>query len=228
MSRLLVHVRQRMLSCESPVETLDAEFPRSFPCGPCHMCGHSSLLGELGASWVTPLGGDPQSLCLVSSDLTPLSFTLCWFYFVSFGCKNPQPHSLLFSTINTYHAHTWALLPRESSAESQLYLCGFDTMNNLLLFSPGSKAVTLCLKKKKKKGNLFLKITELAPSVPSAAQILFFQGTKREQPSSGSPSLLSLILLPISARLMAWNATQMPATPKLYLPAQVCSRTPGS
>ena len=55
------------------METLDAESPGSFPCGP----RHSSLLGELGASWVTPLGEDPQSLCLVSSDLTPLAFTLC-------------------------------------------------------------------------------------------------------------------------------------------------------
>ena len=64
--------------------------------------------------------------------------------------RTPPP-PLLFSTINTYHAHTWALLPRESSAESQLYLCGFDTMNNLLLFSPGSKAVTLCFKKKERK-----------------------------------------------------------------------------
>ena len=59
------------------------------------------------------------------------------------------------------------------------------------------------LKKKKKKRNLFLKITKLAPNVPSAAQILFFQGTKREEPSSGSPSLLTLILFLISARLVA-------------------------
>lgn len=48
------------------------------------------LLEELSASYVTPPGEDPWKLVRVFSALYVMAFALCWFCFLSAGCKKSQ------------------------------------------------------------------------------------------------------------------------------------------
>lgn len=84
------------------------------------------------------------------------------------AARDPQPRSLLFSTIHSTMLTPGYHFPGSICREPAVYLYGFDTLNNLLLYSPGYKSAILCLKK-----NLFLKMTKLVPNIPCAAEILF-------------------------------------------------------
>lgn len=61
-----------------------------------HVCCHKPLLGELRASWVTPLGEGLRSLLLVSLDFTPGVF--------------PFADFVLYSSDVIYHSHEYDYL----------------------------------------------------------------------------------------------------------------------
>lgn len=86
-SGILVHVRQRMPTDQSPIKTLspESELPWS---NFVHVLP-KPVLGALGASWVTPVGGDSK-LVPGSFQILPMGF---YFLLILFGvcCSKSKP-----------------------------------------------------------------------------------------------------------------------------------------
>lgn len=63
------------------------------------------------------------------------------------AARDPQPSSLLFRMIHSTVRTPGYRFPESVCREPAVHLHGVDTLNNLLLYSPGKKTAIPCFKK---------------------------------------------------------------------------------
>ena len=100
---VLVHIRQSHLHNQPPIKTLGAEALLSFPLRP-----HGTRVVTISTvpEW---LHWEPtlRTLCLVSSGLHCICFSLCWVCFLSFFYNKSQPWVRLYTKSWVLIANHW-------------------------------------------------------------------------------------------------------------------------